>query len=306
MALLENMRVFVRVVELGSLSAAGRNLRLSPAVVSHRLQNLEEHLNVRLLNRTTRQVQLTEAGQVFYEHCLEVLDAAERAESSVASIGGAPSGSLRVTAPLGFGRRVLAPMVPQFRAANPLVDVRLRLSDHLLDLLREAADVAIRMAVLKDSSFVVRKVADLRRVLCAAPSYLDARGTPERPEDLLDHHCLLLRFPGTQQFQWTLQGPDGPMTLAVSGHFDADDGDVLTRWALDGQGIVLKPVWEVGEHLASGALRTVLPQFPPEPVTLAVLYPHRNLLPAKIRAFIDFFAENIRGELTKLSPDAIL
>lgn len=305
-ALLENMRVFVRVVELGSLSAAGRNLRLSPAVVSHRLQNLEEHLNVRLLNRTTRQVSLTEAGRVFYEHCQEVLDAAERAESSVAAIGGAPAGSLRVTAPLGFGRRVLAPMVPRFRALHPLVDVRLRLSDHMLDLLREAADVAIRMAVLKDSSFVVRKVADLRRVLCASPSYLEAHGAPERPEDLLDHHCLLLRFPGTQQFQWTLQGPDGPMTLAVSGHFDADDGDVLTRWALDGQGIALKPVWEVGEHLASGALRVVLPRFPPEPVSLAMLYPHRSLLPAKIRAFIDFFAENVRAELTALSPDALL
>lgn len=306
MALLENMRVFVRVVELGSLSAAGRALRLSPAVVSHRLQNLEEHLNVRLLNRTTRQVQLTEAGRVFYDHCLEVLDAAERAESSVAAVGGAPAGSLRVTAPLGFGRRILAPMVPRFRAANPLVDVRLRLSDHLLDLLREAADVAIRMAVLKDSSFVVRKVADLRRVLCAAPSYLEARGTPRLPEDLLHHHCLLLRFPGTQQFQWTLQGPQGPMTLGVSGQFDADDGDVLTRWALDGEGIVLKPLWEVGEHLQSGALRIVLPEFPPEPVTLAVLYPHRNLVPAKIRAFIDFFVDNVRGDLTALSPDAIL
>ena len=163
MALIENMRVFVRVVDLGSLSAAGRSLRLSPAVVSHRLQSLEEHLNARLLNRTTRQVGLTEAGQVFYERCLEVLDAAERAESSVAAIGGAPAGSLRVTAPLGFGRQVLAPLIPTFRAAFPLVDVRLRLSDHMLDLLRETVDVAIRMAVLRDSSFVVRRVGELRR-----------------------------------------------------------------------------------------------------------------------------------------------
>jgi len=306
LALLENMRVFVRVVELGSLSAAGRSLRLSPAVVSHRLQSLEEHLNARLLNRTTRQVQFTEAGKVFYEHCLEVLEAAERAESSVAAIGGAPVGSLRVTAPLGFGRRILAPMVPKFRAANPLVDVRLRLSDHILDLLREATDVAIRMAVLKDSSFVVRKVADLPRVLCASPSYLDRRGAPERPEDLLDHHCLLLRFPGSQQFQWTLQGPNGPMTLPVTGQFDADDGDVLTTWALAGEGIVLKPVWEVAEHLQSGALRVVLPDCPPEPVTLAVLYPHRNLVPAKIRAFIDFFVDNVRADLTKCGPGAVL
>ncbi|CAO3455491.1 Transcriptional regulator SMb21291, LysR family [Azospirillum argentinense] len=296
-ALLENMRVFVRVVELGSLSAAGRSLRLSPAVVSHRLQSLEEHLNARLLNRTTRQVQFTEAGKVFFEHCLEVLEAAERAESSVGAIGGAPVGSLRVTAPLGFGRRILAPMVPRFHAAYPQVDLRLRLSDHLLDLLREATDVAIRMAPLKDSSFVARKIADLPRVLCAAPSYLERRGVPARPEDLLSHHCLLLRFPGSQQFQWTLTTPQGPMTLPVSGQFDADDGDVLTGWALAGEGIVLKPLWEVADHLRRGELRVVLPHCPPEPVTLAVLYPHRNLLPAKIRVFIDFFAEQARAAL---------
>ncbi len=305
MALLENMRVFVRVVELGSLSAAGRSLRLSPAVVSHRLQNLEEHLNARLLNRTTRQVQFTEAGRIFYEHCREVLEAAERAESSVAAVGGAPAGSLRVTAPLGFGRRVLAPMLPAFRAAHPLVEVRLRLSDHLLDLLREATDVAVRMAVLKDSSFVVRKLAELPRVLCAAPAYLERRGAPQRPEDLLGHHCLLLRYPGSPQFQWTLRTPQGPVTLPVSGPLDADDGDVLTRWALAGEGIALKPVWEVAGHLAAGALRVVLPETPPEPVTLAVLYPHRSLLPAKVRAFIDFFAERARADLARLGPGAV-
>lgn len=304
-ALLENMRVFVRVVELGSLSAAGRSLRLSPAVVSHRLQSLEEHLNARLLNRTTRQVQFTEAGKVFFEHCLEVLEAAERAESSVGAIGGAPVGSLRVTAPLGFGRRILAPMVPRFRAAYPQVDLRLRLSDHLLDLLREATDVAIRMAPLKDSSFVARKIADLPRVLCAAPSYLERRGVPARPEDLLSHHCLLLRFPGSQQFQWTLNTPQGPMTLPVSGQFDADDGDVLTGWALAGEGIVLKPLWEVADHLRRGDLRVVLPHCPPESVTLAVLYPHRNLLPAKIRVFIDFFAEQARAALAETEPHAL-
>ncbi|WP_029010255.1 LysR family transcriptional regulator [Azospirillum halopraeferens] len=306
MALLENMRIFVRVVELGSLSAAGRSLRLSPAVVSHRIQQLEEHLGTRLLNRTTRQVRATEAGTVFHEHCLEVLDAVERAQSSVAGEAGVPAGNLRVTAPLGFGRRLLAPLVPEFRAAHPAVDVRLRLSDHLIDLLHEAVDVAIRMAVLKDSGLVVRKIADLRRVLCAAPAYLDARGRPQRPEDLLAHNCLLLRFPGSQQYRWTLSGPDGPMKLAVAGCIDADDGDVLTAWALAGQGIVQKPLWEVAEHLRSGALEPVLPATPPEPVSLAVLYPHRNLLPAKVRVFADFLVDRTRTALTAIDPDAIM
>jgi DNA-binding transcriptional LysR family regulator len=297
MALLENMRVFVRVVELRSLSAAGRQLRLSPAVVSHRILQLENHLGVRLLNRTTRQTQATEQGSVFYEACLEVLRALEHAESSVAAAGAAPRGSLRVTAPLGFGRRVLAPMVPAFQAAYPHVELRLRLSDHLLDLLNEAVDVAVRMAVLTDSSFIVRKIADCPRILCAAPAYLEAHGEPESPEALVDHHCLLLRFPGSQQFQWTLRGPDGPMKLAVAGRFDADDGDVLTGWALAGQGIVMKPVWEIADHLRAGALRPILPDFPPEPVTLAVLYPHRKLLPVKVKVFADFAVEHIRAHV---------
>jgi DNA-binding transcriptional LysR family regulator len=284
--------VFVRVVELGSLSAAGRHLRLSPAVVSHRLQQLESHLGARLLNRTTRQVQPTEQGLVYYQACQDVMDALERAESAIADAGGMPRGSLRVTAPLGFGRRVLAPLVPEFQARHPEVDVRLRLSDHLIDLLEEAVDCAIRMAVLADSSLIVRKIADCPRVLCAAPAYLEAHGHPAVPEDLLEHRCLLLRFAGSQQFRWTLTTPDGPVTLPVGGPLDADDGDVLTEWALLGQGIALKPLWEVAAHLRQGRLEPVLSDFPPEPAALAVLYPHRRLLPAKVKAFADFMVEH--------------
>lgn len=291
--LLENMQVFVRVVELGSLSAAGRHLRLSPAVVSHRLQQLESHLGVRLLNRTTRQVQPTEQGAAYYEACQEVLAALAHAESVVADGGGTPRGNLRVTAPLGLGRRLLCPLIPQFTARYPQLDVRLRLSDHLLDLLREAVDVAIRLFVPVDSSLIARKVAVCPRLLCAAPDYLAAHGTPARPEDLRTHQCLLLRFPGSQQYRWTLRTPDGPATFAVGGRMDADDGDVLTDWALLGQGIVLKPLFEVAEHLRDGRLIAVLPDFPPESATLAVVYPHRQLMPAKVKAFADFVIEHL-------------
>jgi DNA-binding transcriptional LysR family regulator len=291
--LIENMRVFVRVVELGGLSAAGRHLRLSPAVVSHRLQQLENHLGVRLLNRTTRQLQTTEQGAAFYEAAREALVAVQHAEDVVADAGGAPRGELRVTAPLGLGRRVLAPLVPAFQARHPGLGVRLRLSDHLLDLVREAVDVAIRLAVLADSSLIARKIADCPRLLCAAPGYLAAHGIPERPEDLLDHRCLLLRFPGSQQYRWSLRTADGYEPFAVRGPFDADDGDVLTEWALLGQGIALKPVFEVAEHLRAGRLARVLPDHPPEPVTLAVVYPHRRLLPAKVKAFADFMVQEV-------------
>ncbi|MFZ1427025.1 MAG: LysR family transcriptional regulator [Geminicoccaceae bacterium] len=301
--LVENMQVFVRVVELGSLSAAGRHMRLSPAVVSHRLQQLEAHLGVRLLNRTTRQVQPTEQGAAFYEAAREALIAVAHAESVAADAGGTPHGNLRVTAPLGFARRILAPILPRFQDRYPQLDVRLRLSDHLLDLLREAVDVAIRLAVLPDSSLVARKIADCPRLLCAAPGYLASHGTPTRPEELLDHQCLLLRFPGSQQYRWSLRTPEGTEPFAVTGRLDADDGDMLTEWALLGQGIVMKPAFEVAAYVRDGRLVPVLTDFPPEPVTLAVVYPHRKLLPAKVKAFADFMVEEIgRTVAAEMSP----
>jgi DNA-binding transcriptional LysR family regulator len=300
MSLLDNIRVFVRVVELGSLSAAGRNMRLSPAVVSHRIQSLEGHLGVRLLNRTTREVQATAQGVVFYEHCLDVLRAVERAESSIVEESGDPRGTLRLTAPLGLGRRLLGPLAAEYHAAHPQLTIQLRLSDHLLDLLKEGVDMAVRLARLEDSSLIVRKIAECPRVLCAAPAYLAARGEPMEPEDLLGHDCLLLRFPGSRQFQWTLAPPGAePVRLAISGPVDADDGDLLTDWALAGHGIALKPRFEVAAHLKSGALRVVLPDCPPEPVTLAVLYPHREFLPAKVKAFADLLVERARAYIAR-------
>lgn len=305
MSLLENIRVFVRVVEQDSMSAAGRQLRLSPAVVSHRIQSLEAHLGVRLLNRTTRRVQPTEQGLAFYQACLEVMAAVERAENVAAGVGGAPQGTLRVTAPLGFARRILAPLVPEFQALHPQVTLQLRLSEHIIDLLTESVDVAVRLAILSDSSLISRKVVDCERLLCAAPAYLSEAGTPKSPEDLLDHNCLLLRFPGSQQYRWILQTTDGPRPLSVRGRFDADDGDVLTTWALAGQGIVMKPLWEVAEHLQSGALVPLLLDNPPEPAALSILYPHRRLLPAKVKAFADFavprFAQEFKQRLHGLS-----
>ena len=295
MSQLDNIRSYVRVVELGGLSAAGRHLRLSPAVISHRLQQLEEQLGVRLLNRTTRQVQVTQQGEVFYQGCLEVLAALERAETAVSEAGAAPKGNLRVTAPLGLARRWLAPMMSAFHAQHPHVELRLRLSDHLLDLVKDGIDVAVRVAVLRDSSFVMHKIADCPRILCAAPAYLARHSAPLQPDDLFQHNCLLLRFPGSQQFSWTLRGPDGPMRLAVTGRLDADDGDVLTAWALAGEGIVMKPAFEIAAELRGGALVPVLEAFPPEPATLAVLYPSRQLLPAKVRAFVDFTVPRLRA-----------
>ncbi|MBM3539693.1 MAG: LysR family transcriptional regulator [Alphaproteobacteria bacterium] len=294
MATLENIAVFVRAFELGSFSAAGRSLRMSSAVVSYRIQCLEEHLGCRLFNRTTRRLSPTENGRVFYESSLEIRDAVERAEARVSNAGAAPHGVLKVTAPLGLGRRLVAPLVPRFRIEHPEIDVRLRLSDYIVDLLTEAVDVAVRMAVLADSSLIVRKIADVERVLCAAPSYLAKRGQPKSIEDLDRHECLLLRFPGSQQFRWPLRRGRRVVSVAVRGHLEADDGDVLTDWALAGEGIVMKPAFEVTDHLRAGSLVTVLPRHQPVPATLAVLHAYRRMVPPKVRAFADFTARGAR------------
>ncbi|MGD0723142.1 MAG: LysR family transcriptional regulator [Roseiarcus sp.] len=304
---LENVRIFMRAVETGSFSAAGRKLRLSPSVVSYRIQLLEDHLNSRLLTRTTRSMSLTEAGRVFFDRCLEVVEAVERAEASVAAEGGAaPRGHLHVTAPLGLGRRVVAPMLARYRALQPQTDVRLRLSDHLLDLVQEGVDVAVRIARMEDSSFTLRKIADVRRVLCAAPGYLERRGAPRAPQDLAAHDCLLLRFPGSQQFRWTLDCAGEAVTVPVAGPLDADDGDVLTQWALDGLGIVLKPLFEIAPLIADGRLVEVLAEAPPLPVTLGVLYPSRRMLPPRTKSFIELCVEEMRrhigAQLASLAP----
>jgi DNA-binding transcriptional LysR family regulator len=292
---LENVRIFMRAVETGSFSAAGRKLRLSPSVVSYRIQLLEDHLNARLLTRTTRSMNLTEAGRVFFDRCLEVVEAVERAEASVATEAGAsPRGNLHVTAPLGLGRRVIAPMLTRYRELQPHTEVRLRLSDHLLDLVQEGVDVAIRIARMDDSSFTLRKIADVRRVLCAAPAYLERRGVPQSPPDLAAHDCLLLRFPGSQQFRWTLEAAGEAVTVPVAGPLDVDDGDVLTQWALDGLGIVLKPLFEIAPLIAEGQLVEVLPEAPPLPVTLGVLYPTRRMLPPRTKSFIELAVEEMR------------
>jgi DNA-binding transcriptional LysR family regulator len=309
MSLLDNMRLFAGAVELGSLSAAGRNLRISPAVASHRLMVLEQHLGIRLLQRTTRQTQPTAQGLAYYEACLEVFRAVDLAESISADLGGPPRGSLRVTAPLGFSREIMAPLIPAFRETYPDVTVQLRLSDHLIDILREAVDLAVRLARFEDSSFTMRKVVEVERVLCASPDYLARHGVPSTPPDLLHHDCLLLRFPGSRQFQWELEGPDGPHRIAVRGFMDADDGDVLTAWALAGHGIALKPLFEIVDSLRSGALRAVLVDHPVASIDLALMYPTRQHLLPRVRAFADFmiprFQERIRTRLAGLSLAAL-
>ena len=298
MPYLESLKVFVRVVELGSITAGGRDLRLTPAVASNRIKELERRLDVRLFNRTTRKLSPTDVGHTFYDHARQVVQSIEDAEAAVSGYSQTPHGIVQVTAPLGVGKRLVAPLIPDFVDLYPDVSVRLRLSDRKVDILEDGLDVALFIGQPPDSNLKLRKIMNTPRILCAAPSYLEKRGVPQVPDDLHRHNCLLLRYPRSPEWFWTLSTSEGPKRMDVSGSYDSDDGDVLTGWACGGRGIINKPRFEVIEHLRSGALVEVLPETPPEPAMFGCLYPHRRLQDNKVRLFIDFLLERSREQLT--------
>ncbi|SOH94704.1 DNA-binding transcriptional regulator, LysR family [Monaibacterium marinum] len=295
MSYLDNIRTFVRVYELGSMSAAGRDMRISPAVTSARISQLEDHLSVRLFQRTTRSLTPTEQGQAFYAGACEILESVESAEAQIVNITDNPKGSLYVAAPLGVGRRLIAPQVPAFLEQYPQVQVRLRLTDRKVDLTGEGLDLAFFLGQPQDSKLRIRKIADVPRVLCAAPDYIAARGNPANGDALIadQHECISLRFPGATEFQWRLMTADGPKRFRVTGRYESDDGDVLTDWALGGHGIVMKPIFEVSDHIHAGRLVPVATQTPPEPIQMACLYTHRKQQDPKTRLFMEFVIERI-------------
>jgi DNA-binding transcriptional LysR family regulator len=294
-----NIRMFVRVYELGNMSAAARDLRVSAAVASSRIAELEKQLAVRLFTRTTRSIQPTEQGRIFYEKALIILDAVEDAEAALQEVTRTPRGSISVAAPLGVGRRLIAPHLADYLDTYPDMNVRLRHSDRNVDLMTEGLDLAFVLGNPPDSAHRIRPIAECPRILCAAPDYIAAKGAPRHGFDLINdrHVCLLLRFPGSTEFRWTLQTSDGPQAFEISGPASADDGDVLTDWALAGRGIVNKPLFDVWDHIAAGRLVPICQESPPPDAQLAVLYPHKRYQAPKLRSFIDFMVERIKTML---------
>ncbi len=297
MSYLDNIRTFVRIYELGSMSAAARDLRISPAVTSARMTQLEQHLGVRLFQRTTRNLSPTEQGRIFYEGACAIIVSVEEAEAGVANITDTPRGTLHIAAPLGVGRRLIAAHIPEFGSIYPEVNVRLRLSDRRIDLTGEGLDIVFFLGRPEDSNLRIRKIADCPRVLCASPDYIARHGNPRSGSDIDrgQHVCLSLRYPGATEFQWELQTSDGPLRFAVRGQFESDDGDVLTDWAIAGAGIAMKPVFEIARHLDSGALVEVAQDTPPLPVQMACLYAHRRHQDPKARLFMEFM-------ITRMGP----
>lgn len=293
MSYVKTLKMFTRVYDLGSMSAAARDQRSSPAVASSRIAELEKHLGTRLFNRTTRALNPTESGHIFYKGAQRILSTIEAAEAEVQEATSCPKGTVFVSAPFHLGRNYIAPAVPDFKDLYPAIDIRLRMSDRAVDVTAEGLDLAFHIGPLEDSDLKIRVIADVPRILCASPDYIASHGMPENGEALANHDCLNLRFPGAREFQWTLQTPDGPKRYQITGPFESDDGGVLTTWALAGRGITMKPVFEVANHLAEGSLIPVATATPPTPTQLACLSSHRTENDPKTRLFIEFMAARI-------------
>jgi len=285
---LSDLDLFAKIVERGSLTEAGREMGLSPASASKRLTRLETALNARLITRTTRHVRPTEDGEAFYQKAKAILSEVEAAEAEVSRATREPRGHLRVSMPAGFGRAHVAPLLVEFIKIYRQVEIDVHLTDRVQDLIAEGIDVSIRVAELKDSSLIARKLADNRRVICASPAYLEAHGKPLTPKDLTDHACVILHGQET----WRLQGADGTQTVRVNGPLASNNSDVLKGAVLAGIGVALKSMWDVQDELRSGALVPVLENYATSPgVAIYAVYPSARHLTARTRALLDFLIE---------------
>ncbi len=296
MPAINDMRVFVKAAECASLTRAGRELRMTPSAVTKRLNKLEERLGVRLLNRSTRKITLTEAGIEYSEKAQTILRDIDWLESSLSTMSDNPRGQVKISAPSFFGRVQLCPLILEFRAKYPDIHVHLQLTDRNVDLLREGYDLGISNLPLRDTSLIVRKLAVDRRVVCGAPQYFALHGRPKTPADLLGHDCLLLRFPGTKEYRWHFLENGRKTSLLVKGPIDSDNMEALHQWTLAGAGLSMRSTAEVADDLKSGRLEAVLTDSIRTDRDFNVLFPKRDLLPQKVRVFIDFLFEKIGRE----------
>lgn len=293
---LKRLETFLLVADSGSFSVAAERSRQSKGSVSKQIKQLEEDLGVRLLQRTTRRVSLTDTGRAYLQRCREALGLLEEAEREAGHETAQARGQLRVNAPMSFGVRHLAPLLADYRAAHPDVAVELSLNDRRVDLVEEGYDLAIRIGVLEDSSLVARRLADCRMVVCAAPNYLARRGRPSTPDDLLEHDCLCYSYT-FQGETWPLVGADGKrVAIRPRGPLIANNGDALAVAAVSGMGIVLQPSFIVAPDLRAGRLERVLPGYEVPTLQVSALYAPGRYLPLKVRSFIDFLAARFAPE----------
>lgn len=284
---IEAMRAFVTVVSEGTFTRAADRLDTSPQLVSKYVSQLETHLGVRLLNRTTRRIHLTEAGSQYFQRAQQVLSDIDDMENQLGDLQTEAQGLLRISAPVSFAIRHMAPLLNQFQTAHPGVGIDLQLNDRKVDIVEEGFDIALRIGRLKSSSLIAKRLAPVRLVLCASPAYLEQYGTPSKPEDLSGHRYLRYSYmnmdPGHSLQKW-LQDNSRESTRGMV----SNNGDVLVEAAIEGTGIALQPTFIAGASIREGKLKVVLPEHEPEPMALYAVYAHRQLLASKVRSFIDF------------------
>src|SRR5512140_1872016 len=283
----KELTTFVEVAQRGSLSAAAREEGITPAMVGRRIDQLEERLGVKLFKRSTRKVTLTPEGATFYEDCHRVLDDLRSAEESLTAGAKSAAGRLIVTAPTAFGRKHIAPHLPAFIAEHPNLAITLHLSERMVDLKNERFDLAIRIADLKSADLIASRLARNHRVICGSPAYFKRAGKPRTLADLAGHNCLVTSTEDGVADAWHFQDKGKPVSMKVSGNLQCNDGEVLTRWALAGEGLALRSAWEVNEEIKRGRLVSVLDEFAVPGNNIYAVFPERRLLPAKVRFFID-------------------
>lgn len=293
------MRAFIRVVQIGSFSAAARETNTSQATISKRVAALEAQLGVKLMMRTSRDHSLTEAGAEFYEKCVAILAELEEAESDARSRVASPRGLLRVTTAFPLGRLLIAPLLTDFLSRYPEIKLDLALSDSHVDLTREGFDIAIRAQKLQDSSMNARELFKNPMFLIASPSYLKQHGVPRTPEELVDHNCIVYSELSTQK-SWHFTHENNDISVQVNGNFQCDNGDTILTAAVAGVGFAVLPYWMIKSHLDAGELQVVMSDFQPSTLPVNAVYPHSRYLPLKVRCFIDFLIEEFaRSPLIK-------
>jgi DNA-binding transcriptional LysR family regulator len=287
---LRAMEIFVQAVDAGSFSAASRNLNTSVASVTRYVAHLEERLGIRLIQRSSRKLSLTEGGSAYYTPCRQILDDLADADSEVGATAVQPTGVIKLSVPVSFGIHHLAPRWPDFLARYPDISLELSVTDRLVDLLEDGFDAAIRVGRLIDSSLVARKLAPARMVVCAAPAYLARHGTPDTVASLAEHRCLSNSYmtPGDD---WTLCRQDEACKVRVAGRVHANNGDTLRAAALAGQGIIAQPSFLVGPDLAAGRLVELLPGWEMQELGIYAIYPSRRHMSAKLRVLLDYLAQ---------------
>lgn len=295
MDVLGAMNVFRTVADKGGFSTAAKQLGISKASVSKQVAALEDRLGARLLNRTTRQLSLTEVGQGYLDRIRQILDDVTETETAVSRHHAAPCGTIRVSAPMSFGLLHLSPALCDFMARYPDLSVDLTLNDRRVDLVEEGFDVALRIGALADSSLIARRIAPARLAVCATPAYWDAHGRPATPDDLVHHNACVYTIVDRPDV-WSFIGPDGPQSVKVSGRLRANNGQVLRDAAVSGHAVILSPTFLVGPDLRTGRLERVLENYPAKEAGIFAVYPPGRHLSAKVRAFVDFLVERFGPE----------